>query len=411
MARGHNLLTARFVDTAARPGRYADGGGLYLMVRKRGEVAERLWMFRYKRGARGQEREATLSLGPARDVSLATARLLARRCREALEAGRDPKSVIRNAGQAPTFAEMADDLIADVEKGFRNEKHRAQWRMTLGDTYCRSIRSKAVDQISTEDILEVLKPIWHTKPETAARIRGRIERVLDSAKARGYRSGENPARWRGHLSVLLGRQIRLVRGHHRALPWAEIPAFMIRLRKLNSVSALALEWTILTAARTAETIGASRAEIDRDARVWKVPAHRMKGGREHRVPLCNRCLEILDEMEPFGSDWLFPARNPRNHMSLSAMAECLKGLEVDATVHGFRSTFRDWVEESTRFDGKLAEAALAHLVGDEVERAYKRGDALERRRELMDAWANYCGGISSANVVPLVHVSHRPRSA
>lgn len=366
-----------------------------------GERTERLWMFRYKRGTRGDAREATVSLGPARDVSPATARMLARRCREALEAGTDPKSVIRNAGQAPTFAEMAEDLVAETEKGFRNEKHRAQWRMTLGDAYCRSIRSKSVDQISTEDILELLKPIWHTKPETASRLRGRIERVLDSATARGFRAGENPARWRGHLSLLLGRQRRLTRGHHKALPWGEMPAFMARLRKLNSVSALALEWTILTTARTAETIKAPRAEIDREAKVWKIPAVRMKGGREHRAPLCDRCIEIFDELEEFGSAWLFPARNPKHSMSLSAMAECLKEFEVEATVHGFRSTFRDWVEESTSFDGNLAEAALAHLVGDETERAYKRGDALEKRRELMDAWACYCGGTSAANVVAL----------
>lgn len=401
MARGQNLLTARFVTTVTQTGKHADGGGLYLLVRKRGEAVERLWLFRYKRGGRDAEKEATLSLGPARTVSLAAARLMAHRCREALREGVDPRSVLTKAGAIPTFGEFADELMDDTEKGFRNEKHRAQWRMTLGDAYCRSIRSLSVDQITTEQVLNVLQPIWLAKPETASRLRGRIERVLDSAKARGFRHGENPARWRGHLKLLLPQRQRLTRGHHKALPWAQLPSFMARLRQLDSVSSLALEWTILTAARSGEAIKAPRAEIDREAKVWTIPAERMKGGRQHRVPLCERCIEIFDELSALGSDWLFPARKPKKHMSGSAMAECLKEFEVEATVHGFRSTFRDWVDEATAFDGNLAEAALSHLVGDETERAYKRGDALAKRRKLMEAWASYCAGQIAGNVIAM----------
>ena len=401
MARGQNLLTARFVTTVTSPGRYADGGGLYLMVRKRGSAVEKLWLFRYKRGARGGEQEATASIGPARNVPLAAARLQAQRCRAALEDGQDPKTVLAKVERVPTFGEVADDLIKGISEGFRNDKHIAQWEMTLGDAYCRPIRSKPVNKVDTEDVLGILQSIWLTKPETASRLRGRIERVLDAAKAKGFRSGENPARWRGHLKLLLPIQSKAGRSHHKALPWPDHPAFMDRLRQRDSVSALALEWTILTAARTTETLGAPRSEINRADKVWVVPAKRMKGNREHRVPLCDRCIEIFDEMASFGSKWLFPARNPRKHMSSAAMAECLKDMKVEATVHGFRSTFRDWVDEDTMFDGDLAEAALAHLVGDETERAYKRGDALEKRREMMEAWERFCAGAVASNVISL----------
>lgn len=401
MARGQSLLTARFVATVSAPGRYADGGGLYLMVRKRGEAVERLWLFRYKRGGRDAAREAAVSIGPARDVPLAVARTLSRRCREALERGEDPKSVLLKADRVPSFGEVADEIIDDMAGGFRNEKHADQWRMTLGDTYCRPIRSMPVNKVGTEDVLEIMKPIWLTKPETASRLRGRIERVLDAAKAKGYRAGENPARWRGHLKLLLPVQSKIGRTHHKALPWPDAPAFLERLRTLDSVSALALEWTILTVARTTEALGAPREEVSRTDKVWIVPPHRMKGGREHRVPLCERCIEIYDELAAFGSDWLFPARDPRKHLSSGAMAECLKDLKVEATVHGFRSTFRDWVDEDTMFDGDLAEAALAHLVGDETERAYKRGDALEKRRDMMDAWARFCSGETASNVIAM----------
>lgn len=401
MARGLNLLSAQTVKTITRAGRHADGGGLYLVVRKRGQAVERLWVFRYSRGTREAKRDSVLSLGPARDLTLARARALAGRCRAAILAGEDPRLAIAAPTTAPSFGEVADDYIDSIEPGLRNAKHIAQWRMTLGETYCKALRAKPVDRVTTEDVLAVLKPIWLTKPETAQRIRGRIERVLDAAKVKRLRIGENPAQWRGHLAHLLPAGPKLVRGHHAALPWADMPAFMLKLRALDSVSALALEWTILTCARTGETIGATWKEIDRAAGIWIVPASRMKAKREHRVPLSPRCLEIIAEAEKLGRPHLFPARKRGKSLSVMAMAECLKGLDPDITVHGFRSTFRDWVAEATSFPGDLAEAALAHIVKGKVERAYQRGDLLERRRELMAAWERFCLPPASENVVSI----------
>jgi integrase len=401
MARGLNLLSAQTVKTITKEGRHADGGGLYLVVRKRGTLVERLWVFRYSRGARAEKRDSVISLGPARDLSLANARELAKLCRGALLAGQDPRAAIAPPSEAPTFGREADDYIDSIEPGMRNTKHVAQWRMTLGDVYCKALREKAVDRIGTEDILAVLKPIWLTKPETAQRIRGRIERVLDAAKVRQKRTGENPARWRGHLEHLLPSARRLVRGHHAAVPWRDMPTFMRRLKALDSVSALALEWTILTCARTGETIGATWPEIDIEQAVWTIPAARMKAHREHRVPLSARCLEILAEAKSLGGVHVFPARKPKKALSIMAMAECLKGLDPAVTVHGFRSSFRDWVSEATSFSGELAEAALAHVVKDKTERAYRRGDALERRRELMAAWERFCLPPVAENVVSI----------
>lgn len=392
MARGINLLTSRFVTTAIKPGKYSDGGGLYLIIRQRSTQVERLWLFRYKQGARGSEKEKTLSLGIVRTVSLATARKLAQSCREAIAAGEDPKTAVNKITcSGPTFGEFADALIATLTPGFRNAKTEASWKRTLGDTYCAKLRKKQISDVATEDVLEVLKPIWLLKPETAAQTRERLERVLDAAKTEGLRSGENPARWKGHLKFVLPAQTAK-RKHHRALPYGEIPAFMTKLGELDSISALALEWTILTAARSGEALGAPRSEINRSDKIWTVPAERMKEHREHRVPLCDRCIAIFDELLAFGSPWLFPARDPRQHMSDMSMALCLRRLKVNATVHGFRSTFRDWAGDCTSFPREIAEAALSHLVGDDAERAYRRSDALERRRKLMEAWARYCDG-------------------
>lgn len=401
MARALNTLTARFVATVTAEGKHSDGGGLYLLVRKRGENIERLWMFRYKRGPRGAEKERAIGLGTARDITLAAAREMRQTCREALSRGDDPKAALgKLRSTAPTFGEVADDLLASFEKGFESEATKANWRRSLGDHHAASLRKRPIDEVSTEDILAVLTPIWQAKPETARKTRERIERILDAAKAKGLRTGDNPARWRGHLKLILPAQTAR-KGHHRALPYADIPGFMVRLRALDSISALALEWTILTCARTSESIGAARSEIDRNATVWTVPAERMKERREHRVPLCDRCIEIFDEMAKFSNVWLFPARDPRMHLSNMAMAECLRGLGDDATVHGFRSTFRDWAGDCTSFSREIAEAALSHLVGDEAEQAYRRGDALERRRELMTAWERYCLGTTADNVVTL----------
>ena len=400
MARGLNLLTSRFVTTTLAPGKYADGGGLYLRVRQRSQQIERLWLFRYKRGGRGKAKELNISLGALRSVSLASARKMAQACREAIALGQDPRAALSKlTGSGPTFAEVADSLIESLEPSFRNEKTLASWKRTLGDMYCGKLRKRPVMEVGTEDVLEVLRPIWNLKPETAAQIRERMERVLDAAKVQGLRTAENPARWKGHLKFLLPAQTAK-KNHHRALPYADMPNFTIRLRGLDSVSALALEWTILTAARTGEALGAPRAEINRADKIWVIPAERMKENREHRVPLCDRCIEIFDELAAFGSSWLFPARNPKDHMSEMSMALCLRRLGVDATVHGFRSTFRDWAGDCTAFPREIAEAALSHLVGDEAERAYRRSDALERRRKLMQAWERYCLD-GASNVIQL----------
>lgn len=390
MARGLNLLTSRFVTTTTIPGKHADGGGLYLRVRQRSDQVERLWLFRYKRGVRGKAKELSISLGTLRDVSLASARKMAQVCREAIAVDDDPRVALRKlTASGPTFGEVADSLLESLEPSFKSEKTAASWRRTIGDMYCAKLRSRPVADVGTEDVLEVLRPVWNTKPETAAQLRERIERVLDAAKVQGLRTGENPARWKGHLKFLLPAPAAK-KNHHRALPYQDVPEFITRLKGLDSVSALALEWTILTAARTGESLGAPRAEINRADKIWTIPAERMKEAREHRVPLSDRCIEIFDELAAFGSTWLFPARDPKKHMSEMSMALCLRRLNVDATVHGFRSTFRDWTGDCTRFPREIAEAALSHLVGDEAERAYRRSDALERRRKLMAAWERYC---------------------
>ncbi len=393
MPRARSRLSARFVQTVTVPGRYADGGGLYLLVDQAGN---RRWLYRYTRNKRTRD----MGLGPARDVSLARARELAEDARRATREGIDPIEVRPTAQrQAVTFREAAEAYIAAHAPGWRNPKHVAQWRTTLLEQ-AAAIGRLPVDKVDTEAVLMVLRPIWLATPETASRLRGRIERVLDAAKAAGDRSGENPARWRGHLDHLLPRS-RPGRTHHAALPWPEAPALLIRLRALRSISAAALEWTILTAARTGETIGATWAEIDFEARVWTVPASRMKAGREHRVPLCRRCMAIAAGMRQMGSPYVFPGGRTGRPLSNMAMAETLKHLAPGITVHGFRSTFRDWAGDRTNMSREVIEAALAHRVGDATELAYRRQDALEKRRRLMDAWAAFLDAEAAAKIVRL----------
>jgi integrase len=262
--------------------------------------------------------------------------------------------------------------------------------MTLR-VYCASIRSKSVADVSTDDVLLVLKPLWLTKAETASRLRGRIERVLDFAKARGMRSGENPARWRSHLDAILPKRAKLTRGHHKAIPFNELPAFMQDLREREGVAPRALEFLILTAARSGEVLGARWEEIDLPGGLWTVPRDRMKAGREHRVPLSHRAVAILSELEATrASDFVFPGLKRGSPLSSMALEMTMRRMKANATVHGFRSAFRDWAGECTSFQRELAEGALAHLVGDAVERAYRRGDALEKRRELMEEWDLFC---------------------
>jgi integrase len=387
MARTLHRLKSKQAESAG-VGRHADGGGLYL---DRDSSGRSRWIFMYTRG--GKRRE--MGLGPAgKDgVSLGKARDAAGIAREALKNGLDPIEA-RDAAPpevvpVPTFGEVADEFVSAQSPQWRNEKHRAQWSMTL-KIYAKPLRHLPVDQVDTAAVLEVLQSIWLTKPETASRLRGRIERVLDAAKAKGHRTGENPALWRGHLDHLLPKRQKLTRGHHAALPYAALPAFVASLRAREAVAALGLEFLILTAARSGEVLGATWDEIDLAAKVWTVPASRMKAGREHRVPLSAQGIAVLEKAKALRTgDYVFPGRSRDGQLSSMAFEMLLRRMKAEVTSHGFRSTFRDWAGEVSNFPRELAEAALAHTVGDATERAYRRGDALEKRRKLMEAWAGF----------------------
>jgi integrase len=406
MARQTKRLSARTVLTLNKPGRHADGDGLYLLIDK-GGAKRWVFLFRWKpTGDKGPGKLREMGLGGLSIVSLADAREKAAAARRALTHCRNPieerKAAAAARQSATTFGAFADALVEDLKHGFRNAKHQAQWSMTL-TKYAGLLRDMPLDCIQTSDVLGVLVPIWQTKNETASRLRGRIERVLDAARAKGLRSGENPARWRGHLDKLLPKRQKLKRGHHAALPYSEVPAFVYELRQREAIAALALEFCILTAARSGEVLGATWSEINRQAKVWTVPPVRMKGGREHRVPLSSRAMEILDKLaSQRAGDHIFPGQKGGRPLSGMAMEMVLRRMKAGVTIHGFRSSFRDWAGECTTFPREIAEAALAHLVGDETERAYRRGDALEKRRLLMESWAGF---ISSPNgtgtVVPL----------
>jgi integrase len=354
----------------------------------------------------GKRREMGLGAYPV--VTLAKARGKASECRTAVEDGRDPIAE-RQKEAEPTFGECADKFLASMQSSWRNEKHRAQWKMTL-EVYCKTIRAKKVSDIATDDVLKVLNPVWQDKPETASRLRGRMERVLDFAKARGWRRGENPALWRGHLKNVLPARQKLTRGHHAAMPYKDVPAFSKALQRAEAMAARALEFLILTASRSSEVTGARWPEFDFKTEVWVVPPERMKAGKEHRVPLSKRAMQIVSELHEAGvSDFVFPGQKPKRPLSSSAMEMLMRRLKSDQyTVHGFRSGFRDWAGDETSFPREVAEAALAHRVGDETERAYRRADALEKRRKLMQAWADYLDRTVVANVVPIRKKMKRP---
>jgi integrase len=376
-------LTARKVETT-RPGKYSDGGNLYLIVSRTGS---RKWMLRFT--WRGQAKE--MGLGSARSVPLADAREKAAAARRKIAQGFNPIDERKRDGGIPTFGEMADDVREALSAGFRNEKHKAQWKATL-ETYAAPLRNKPVDTVATDDVLAVLKPIWMTKAETASRVRGRIEKVLDAAKAKGLRDGENPARWRGHLDHLLPRPSKLARGHHAAMPYEDVATFIAKLRAREATASLALELCILTAARSGEILGMQWSEIDIDKKIWTVPANRMKAGREHRVPLSSRAVAILKQLKKARvGEFVFPGQARNKPLSNMAMEMMLRRMKVNnATVHGFRSSFRDWAGNVSNFPREVVETALAHVIGDKAEQAYRRSDALEKRRQLMDAWAAYC---------------------
>jgi integrase len=376
-------MTDALARSSLPKGRHSDGGGLYLNVKPTGTKS---WVFMYTRHGRRQ----VLGLGSYPALRLSAAREKARELRTALASGVDPK-VARSPRQEPTFAECTTQFLASMESQWRNDKHRAQWRSTLGEAYCLPLLNMRVADITTDHVLKVLAPIWPTKPETASRLRGRIERVLDFAKVRGWRSGENPALWRGHLKNILPARAKLTRGHHAAMPYPDVPAFVLRLRQLDGTSARALELLILCASRSGEVLNAKWSEVDLEKGVWQVPAGRMKAGRAHRVPLSSRALELLQEMhEARISDYVFPGQKEGRPLSTMALEMQLRRMKVvGVTVHGFRSSFRDWAGEETDHAREVAEAALAHVVGDATERAYRRADALEKRRSLMGDWANF----------------------
>lgn len=391
MARTLNRLSARAVGTLKKPGRHADGGGLYLSISPDGSRRRWVFIFRWREhGEIGPGKLREMGLGSASTVSLATAREFAAQARSQLATGRNPLALREQEVKVPTFGEFADQVVAALETGWRNPKHRDQWRMTL-TTYCEPIRTIPVDALTTEHVLTILQPLWSKVPETASRLRGRIEKVLDAAKAKGYRTGENPARWRGHLDHLLPKRQKLTRGHHKALPYEHVPALVARLRRTGSVSALCLEFTILTAARSGEAMGARWAEIDLERGVWTVPRERMKAGREHRVPLSGRAKEILSLMGQIRTgDLVFPGLRRDRPLSTMALEMVLRRMKIDATVHGFRSAFRDWAAEQTSAPREVAEAALAHTIENKVEAAYRRTDLFEKRRVLMEQWARHC---------------------
>lgn len=396
-----NRLSARGVATISEPGRHADGANLYLSVSKTGAKS---WVFFYRRD--GRQREMGLGPAGAGGVSLADARELAAEARRLLARGTDPLEAKRAAkadakaarnGEV-SFGAFADEFIALHEGGWKNPKHRAQWKSTLSDTYCADLRKRPVGEVSTEDVLGAVKPLWIDRRETANRLRQRIEKVLDAAVVDGKRpQGLNPARWKGHLALLLPKQVRRERGHHAALPWAAMPAFMAALAQREGIAARALEFLVLTAARSGEARGARWSEIDLDRAIWTVPADRMKAGREHRVPLSPAALAALGTMLPLRprkpedmpGALVFPGlrRAPMSDMTLGAV---IRRMSVEgATPHGMRSAFRDWATEHAAAPFEVAEMALAHVVGDETVRAYLRADLFDQRRELMDRWAAF----------------------
>lgn len=402
-------LNAAKLRTLTQAGTYGDGGGLYLQVRG---PENRSWLYRFKLHGKGH----LMGLGTLADVSLAEAREAAMIARKLVRQDIDPiaqrkAARVDAAARAGlnTFSEVAEAYIQAHEPSWRNDKHRQQWRNTL-DTYAAPVLGKVpVASVDVGAVMRVLEPIWREKTETASRLRGRIESVLDYATARGWRTGDNPARWRGHLDNLLPNRSKVASvEHHAALPWQQIGAFMADLAKQVGASALALRFLILTATRTNETLGARWSEIGLTAKVWTVPATRMKANREHRVPLSDAALAVLTDAATMrisgaAGAFVFPGAKAGKPLSNMALLMLLRRMERDdLTAHGFRSTFRDWAAESTNHPRDVAEQALAHSLPDKVEAAYRRGDLIEKRRRLMADWGTFCGQpVIQGEVVPL----------
>jgi len=382
-------LTARKVATISEKGYYSDGGGLYLQVT---ETGAKSWLFRYRFGAKRPE----MGLGPTHTVSLAEARELAATARRQVLAGIDPLAGRREAkakaALIPTFWDATQSHIEANRSGWKNAKHAAQWLNTL-ETYAKPIiGAKRVDRIETDDVLAVLNPIWHTKAETASRVRQRMETVIDSAIVKAKLRMENPARWKGHLEVLLPKPSKVKSVENfPALPYSELRQFMDALRARRGEAARALEFTILTAARTGMTVGAKPSEVSANLADWEIPADRMKGGIRHVVPLSAAAVALIQPR--MGRPLLFPTEGTTDkELSENGMLAVLQRMNYGhVTVHGFRSTFKQWADEVGEYPDDLSEAALAHKVKDKAKAAYKRGTMLERRRKMMEAWTTFCG--------------------
>lgn len=412
MAREYNRLDPATVRAQKSPAKLHDGGGLYFVLDKSGK---RGWYFRYvspvKRRPDNPKKgvDRWHSIGPLRDVSLKVAREKARECRDMVRDGVDPieharakkAARIAEAANARTFREAAKEYIEDQESDWNNLKHAKQWRSTL-ETYVYPVFGDLpVSAINVAMVLKVLRPIWNTKRETASRVRQRIEAVLNAAKVQGYRTGDNPAQWKGNLESILPTHGKRSKGHFAALPYRDIHDFVVSLRAQEGIATTALEFTILTAARTGETIGAQWSEIDLTQKVWTIPESRMKADKEHRVPLSPRAVEILEAMKEIRqSEYVFPGGRPKSKLSNMAMLSVLRRMGHDGiTVHGFRSSFRDWAAECTSYPREVAEAALAHTIPDAVEAAYRRGDLFQKRARLMSEWSSFIEAARTSGVV------------
>ena len=402
MARTIHRLTAVQVSKARKPGLLGDGGGLYLQV---SDADTKSWLFRFMLAGRAR----SMGLGALHTVSLAEARSEAARCRKLTREKIDPieaRKVSRGeaaleAAKTITFAQCAQTYIEAHRAGWKNVKHAQQWENTL-TTYAYPVfGSLPVASVDTALVMRCLEPIWKDKAETAGRVRGRVESVVDWATVRGYRIGDNPARWRGHLDKLLPARAKVRKvEHHAALPYKDVPAFVAALRKQTGVAAQSLEFTILTATRTSEVLGALWSEINVHERVWTIPAARMKAGAEHRVPLCDRAMKMLKALRTLSSGYIFPGQRAKQPLSNMAMLMLLKRMQHESlTVHGFRSSFRDWAAEKTNTPHEVCEMALAHTIGNKAEAAYRRGDLFERRRALMAQWQHYCETPKHAKIV------------
>jgi len=416
MAHIHKL-TDRQIRAAKKP--LGDGGGLWVYPRG----SARTWIFRYSRAGKQVE----MGLGGYPDVALAEARERAAEARKLRKDGIDPlehrrqqeaaaEAKAQTEASKPTFTQAAARYIRSKRHEWSNAKHARQWVATL-KTYARPVvGSKPVDQISTEDVLTILKPVWTSKTETAKRVQGRVENVLDFAAAMKWRDASNPCRWRGHLDKLLPAPTKVKKArnggttrHQPAMDYNDMPTFMVELRELTSISANALEFSILTACRTSEVLGAQWSEIDAEAAVWTIPASRMKARREHRVPLSDVAMAVLERLPRVeGNPHCFPGARHGKPLSNMALLQVMRGMGYGvggdrgaAVVHGFRSSFRDWAGEVATFPPNVAEAALAHVIGDKTEAAYARGDLFQKRRKLMQEWADWCGLGAVQNVVEL----------